>query len=202
MQLPLTKEQQQMSQPVVATSTFRGLLTVSDDKTVASTHKLPIAPNAMANQIALQSRRYISKFYEGWLVCDDPTCGAQTRQVCVQKNASGQTCIRRGCRGSMVLKYSAADLYTQLKYFETMFDVNRAKEMVDNINELNVKKARIAQPDGRATPKVELLKPDWPSENEIHSQWDPTLGAAVSQTRQSAFKWVPGDLFKMYTTAN
>ena len=110
-QLPLTKEQQQQAHPVAATATFQGVLTLSDDKTHASTHRLPVPANVMANQVALQARRHIGKFYEGWLVCDEPTCGTQTRQLCVQKNATGQACVNRGCRGTMVPKYRAADLY-------------------------------------------------------------------------------------------
>lgn len=42
--------------------------------------------------------------------------------------------MNRGCRGTMVPKYGAPNLYTQLKYFETMFDVSRAKEKIDRIN--------------------------------------------------------------------
>ena len=80
-QLPFTKQQQQLAHPVGSTATFQGLLTLSDDKTHATAHKLPIAPNAMANQVALQARRHVEKFYEGWLVCDDATCATKTRQV-------------------------------------------------------------------------------------------------------------------------
>ena len=80
-QLPFTKKQKKEAQPIASTSVFQGLLTVSDDQTHASTHELPVAPNAMANHVKLQTRRHVGKFYESWLVCDDPTCGTQTRQV-------------------------------------------------------------------------------------------------------------------------
>lgn len=42
-------------------------------------------------------RSYIRKYYEGWLVCDDATCGSRTRMMSV----FGRRCLREGCHGSM-----------------------------------------------------------------------------------------------------
>ena len=82
-----------------------------------------------------------------------------------------------------------------------MFDVSRAKEKVKHLNDMSLEQARSAQPDGTATPKPELLNPDWPTEVEVQDEWDAVYGATTLQTKHSAFKWVPGDLFKMYTAA-
>ena len=67
----------------------------------------------------------------------------------------------------MVPRYSAADLYTQLKYIETMFDVARAKDKLDAINTANDKKAQQPRPDGSAAPTVKRLKAQFPSADEV-----------------------------------
>ncbi|KAJ8662546.1 hypothetical protein O0I10_001507 [Lichtheimia ornata] len=69
-------------------------------------------------------RSYIRKYYEGWLVCDDATCGSRTRMMSV----FGRRCLREGCHGSVKREYTDKQLYTQLLYFSNMFDAERAKE--------------------------------------------------------------------------
>ncbi|KAG5220024.1 DNA-directed DNA polymerase alpha catalytic [Salix suchowensis] len=48
-------------------------------------------------QLEHQIRTHISKYYEGWLVCDDPTCDNRTRMMSVY----GKRCLRSGCRGNV-----------------------------------------------------------------------------------------------------
>lgn len=40
-------------------------------------------------------------------------------------------CPGRGCQGRLVQEYSSKDLYDQLKYYETLFDVERAQAKVN-----------------------------------------------------------------------
>lgn len=64
-----------------------------------------ICPNAGCNtelptailqyQFDRQLRKYISKYYEGWISCDDPTCSHRTRMMGVY----GRRCLRPGCFG-------------------------------------------------------------------------------------------------------
>ena len=48
-------------------------------------------------QLEVQIREHISKYYEGWTICDDQTCGYRTRMMSVY----GRRCLRPGCRGKV-----------------------------------------------------------------------------------------------------
>ncbi|KAJ3546934.1 hypothetical protein NM688_g5461 [Phlebia brevispora] len=96
-------------------------------------------------QLEVQIRAHISRYYEGWTVCDDATCGARTRMMGVY----GRRCLRPGCLGHvsfevrkttwyMIFKklmfdtlvlfcqYSDAMLYDQLRYYAYLFDGEKA----------------------------------------------------------------------------
>ncbi|BGP09423.1 DNA-directed DNA polymerase alpha catalytic subunit pol1 [Rhodotorula toruloides] len=81
---------------------------------------------SLAVQLDLQLRGFISRFYEAWLVCDEPTCGNRTRMMSVY----GKKCLVSGCRGAMHFEYSDAKLYDQLLYIDTLFDIERALNKV------------------------------------------------------------------------
>lgn len=57
---------------------------------------------SLAVQLDLQLRGFISRFYEAWLVCDEPTCGNRTRMMSVY----GKKCLVSGCRGAMHFEVS------------------------------------------------------------------------------------------------
>lgn len=42
----------------------------------------------------------------------------------------GVACPGKGCQGRLVQEYSDKALYDQLKFFETLFDVDRARTKV------------------------------------------------------------------------
>lgn len=42
----------------------------------------------------------------------------------------GVACPGRGCQGRLVQEYPDKALYDQLKYFETLFDVQRSQDKV------------------------------------------------------------------------
>ncbi|EGN95137.1 hypothetical protein SERLA73DRAFT_77147 [Serpula lacrymans var. lacrymans S7.3] len=87
-------------------------------------------------QLEVQIRKCISRYYEFWTVCDDPTCGARTRGMGVY----GRRCLRRveasetggsggveeRCKGNVRIEYGDADLYDQMRYFASLFDAERA----------------------------------------------------------------------------
>lgn len=79
-------------------------------------------------QLESQIRTQTSKYYEGWLVCDDPSCGNRTRQMSVY----GHRCLgpsgkAEGCLGRMSYEYTEKKLYNQMLYFASIFDVEKAK---------------------------------------------------------------------------
>lgn len=79
-------------------------------------------------QLESQIRAQTSKYYEGWLVCDDSACGNRTRQMSVY----GHRCLgprgrAEGCLGRMTYEYSEKQMYNQLLYFAGLWDVDKAK---------------------------------------------------------------------------
>ncbi|KAL6306263.1 DNA polymerase alpha catalytic subunit [Sparassis latifolia] len=73
-------------------------------------------------QLETQIREHIAKYYEGWTVCDDPTCGNRTRMMGVY----GRRCLRHGCRGAVMFEYSDAELYTQIRFYLSLFSAEKA----------------------------------------------------------------------------
>ncbi|KAG0199110.1 DNA-directed DNA polymerase alpha catalytic subunit pol1 [Mortierella sp. GBA30] len=72
-------------------------------------------------------RKYIQRYYQGWVICDDQGCRNRTRMVGV----IGRRCLVDGCRGIMHNEYSDGSLYTQLSFFSHIFDVNKALDKID-----------------------------------------------------------------------
>jgi len=74
---------------------------------------------ALANKLVLACRSHIDRYYQDWAKCSE--CGSRTTQVCVRND----NCWRCST-GKMVKEYSALDLYTQLTYYQYLFDVRKA----------------------------------------------------------------------------
>ncbi|KAF9469285.1 DNA polymerase alpha catalytic subunit [Collybia nuda] len=81
-----------------------------------------ISIGSLQMQLESQIREHIGKYYEGWAVCDDPTCEYRTRMMGVY----GRRCLRPGCRGVVSFEYSDTELYNQLRYFSSLFDGTKA----------------------------------------------------------------------------
>lgn len=54
------------------------------------------APSLLA-QVTAQIRKHIRKYYEGRMICDEPSCQNKTRQMSV----NGRQCTARPCRGTL-----------------------------------------------------------------------------------------------------
>ncbi|SCV75007.1 BQ2448_8036 [Microbotryum intermedium] len=92
----------------------------------------PLSTASIAIQIDNQIRGAIAKFYEGIMVCDEPTCGYKTRMMSVY----GKRCLNPGltCRGTVHFEsiewryqYNDLQLYNQILFFDTLFDLERAR---------------------------------------------------------------------------
>ncbi|KII85843.1 hypothetical protein PLICRDRAFT_298164 [Plicaturopsis crispa FD-325 SS-3] len=101
---------------------------------------------SLQTQLEVQIRAHIAKYYEGWVTCDDPTCGHRTRMMGVY----GRRCLRPGCRGTVAFEYSDAELYNQLRYFAYLFDAEKAKK--------NAKKEDIGAVDGAVMNNAAFLQ--------------------------------------------
>ncbi|CAK7202466.1 DNA-directed DNA polymerase alpha catalytic subunit pol1 [Sporothrix eucalyptigena] len=79
----------------------------------------------MEHAVRLATTRY----YEGWLVCDDASCGNRTRQMSVYgARCLGPKGLARDCLGRMRYEVSERDIYNQLLYFASLFDVDKARD--------------------------------------------------------------------------
>ncbi|CAG8799543.1 31947_t:CDS:2, partial [Racocetra persica] len=77
---------------------------------------LPIS--SILAQLTCSIRLHIKKFYDGWNICEDPTCGYRTR------NITRKRCIQ-GCHGKMLAEFSEYRLFNQLTYYAHLFDVEK-----------------------------------------------------------------------------
>jgi DNA polymerase alpha subunit A len=89
------------------------------------------AMHTLAAQLEHAVRAETTRYYEGWVVCDDPSCGNRTRQIGVYgTRCLGPKGLGRECLGRMRYQYSEKAVYTQLVYMAGLFDVDRARAKV------------------------------------------------------------------------
>lgn len=83
----------------------------------------------VTSQLENSIRKHLALHYAGWVVCDDSACGIKTRQISVYgKRCIGNSGKAHGCKGVMRYYYSDKALYNQLLYFDSVFDVEKAKQ--------------------------------------------------------------------------
>lgn len=106
-----------------------------------------ISQTTVNAQLETAIRKEIYKYYTGWLVCKDPSCGVHTRQISVY----GKKCVNHEiqCFSTMRYEYTDKDLYTQLLYFDSLFNGDRAKLALD--------KARKDKKNGEAAVRAEKM---------------------------------------------
>ncbi|KZS94508.1 DNA polymerase alpha catalytic subunit [Sistotremastrum niveocremeum HHB9708] len=80
--------------------------------------KAPLGTAGLQLQLEQQIRQHISKYYEGWMLCDDPICDYRGRMTSVY----GRRCLRPDCRGVASFEYSDLHLYNQLLYYSSLFN--------------------------------------------------------------------------------
>ncbi|KOS19195.1 DNA polymerase alpha catalytic subunit [Escovopsis weberi] len=79
-------------------------------------------------QVERAVRAQTTRYYEGWLVCDDSQCGNRTRQMSVYGTCClGPKGLARDCTGRMRFEYTEKAMYNQLVYFASLWDVDKAR---------------------------------------------------------------------------
>uniref|UniRef100_H3GEL1 Zinc finger DNA-directed DNA polymerase family B alpha domain-containing protein n=1 Tax=Phytophthora ramorum TaxID=164328 RepID=H3GEL1_PHYRM len=73
-------------------------------------------------------REATKKYYEAWTICSDVTCKTRMQKQSLRGN--GNICSAAGCRATTTLEYPDSALYTQLKYFESLFNIDRAVKKI------------------------------------------------------------------------
>lgn len=94
---------------------------------------IPLPLNSLIIQLELSIRLHISRYYTAWQACTEPSCGVRTRLLGVYASR----CLVKGCRGRVGPEYSDKQLYDQLCYFASLFDVARAFERTKAGSELD-----------------------------------------------------------------
>lgn len=76
------------------------------------------------NHLVLFIRNYIKRYYENWMICDNPSCNNNTRRHSHIRNGNYPVCM--SCRnGNLIRRFSAYDLYLQLKFLRYIFDYKK-----------------------------------------------------------------------------
>ena len=112
---------------------FEGLLAtpdlVSNNGVVCGSCHSTMTTLSIVAQVEHAVRQETARYYEGWLVCDDSSCGARTRQMSVYgTRCLGPRGLARDCLGKMRYEYSEKAIYNQLLYFSSLWDVDKAKD--------------------------------------------------------------------------
>eukprot|EP00514_Thraustochytrium_sp_LLF1b_P012860 CAMPEP_0184544772 /NCGR_PEP_ID=MMETSP0199_2-20130426/3852_1 /TAXON_ID=1112570 /ORGANISM="Thraustochytrium sp., Strain LLF1b" /LENGTH=1596 /DNA_ID=CAMNT_0026938995 /DNA_START=145 /DNA_END=4935 /DNA_ORIENTATION=+ len=135
-----------------------------------------VDPAWLANMLFLAARSAVSTYYNGWLVSDDPSVELRTRQQTVL----GRTYVLNGRRLQLVPEHGPGQLYTQLKYLETLVDSKRA------LSQLEAKNLR-----AKSSIRPPVLRADQ------RDNMDALRGAFSDQfIKTSAYNWVEPSLFQ------
>ncbi|XP_076453850.1 DNA polymerase alpha catalytic subunit-like [Babylonia areolata] len=83
----------------------------------------------LQNRLLQEIRTHVTKYYAGWLKCEDSACGARMRKLPLTFHRGHPICVV--CRrGVLHREYSDSALYTQLCFYQYIFDVEKAKTLL------------------------------------------------------------------------
>ncbi|TMW64739.1 hypothetical protein Poli38472_011619 [Pythium oligandrum] len=140
----------------------------------------------LSNRLHSATREAIKKYYEAWVVCSDVTCKTRTQKQSLRGN--GNICSAPGCRALVRLEFPDNALYTQLKFFASLFDVDRAQ-----------KKAQ--EQSGSAANSLQASKVDLPILSERHRAILKALhDQAQHSVRQNDYNWVKPSIWQTLFT--
>ncbi|KFK28387.1 hypothetical protein AALP_AA8G508400 [Arabis alpina] len=104
-----------------------------------------ISPAMIANQVKRQIDGFVSMYYKGILMCDDESCKHTTRSPnsrLLGDRERGTVCPNYpNCNGTLLKKYTEADLYKQLSYFCHILDTQCSLEKMDVGVRIHLEKA-------------------------------------------------------------
>ncbi|OWZ15399.1 DNA polymerase alpha catalytic subunit [Phytophthora megakarya] len=98
----------------------------------------------LSNRLHIATRQATKKYYEAWTICSDVTCKTRTQKQSLRGN--GNICSSVGCRATTTLEYPDSALYTQLKYFESLFDIERAQKKIREQKERSTSATTTTEP--------------------------------------------------------
>lgn len=160
------------------------------------------SPAVVQNCLRLSAKAAVSRYYDHWMVSDDHTLSSRTKQQSVMGRLMMIVSDATGGNNvvSMRPEYPASALYTQLKYFETMFDLKRVKRKVEGENgKRSAANARAAGAVGGASSSapLPLLDANVVSEKgEDAAQLTKIKALAVSIVEKSEYSWIGTDIWR------
>ena len=80
---------------------------------------------ALCNQLTRHLRQLIDSYYKMQLVCTEPSCGHESRQLLFRKKAMCSTTAVK-CNNLVRQEVDAGAVHTQLVYYRSLFDVKAA----------------------------------------------------------------------------
>uniref|UniRef100_A0A2K6FDQ2 DNA polymerase n=1 Tax=Propithecus coquereli TaxID=379532 RepID=A0A2K6FDQ2_PROCO len=99
----------------------------------------------LSNKLIMDIRRFIKKYYDGWLICEEPTCRNRTRHLPLYFSRNGPLCP--ACmKATLRPEYSDKSLYTQLCFYRYIFDVDCALEKLITDHEKDKVKKQFLTP--------------------------------------------------------
>lgn len=111
-------------------------------------------------QVEAAVRAQTARYYEGWLVCDDAGCGNRTRQMSVYgTRCLGPKGLARDCLGRMRYEVSERDIYNQLAYFASLWDVDKAHAQagISDASNANNNANGVSVPAGEQRERIRAL---------------------------------------------
>ncbi|KAI9673432.1 MAG: DNA-directed DNA polymerase alpha catalytic subunit pol1 [Caeruleum heppii] len=99
----------------------------------------PLTTLAIVCQLEHQIRQQCARYYEGWLRCDDSSCGNRTRQMSVYGHRClGPRGLGHGCLGRMGYEVDGKALWNQLVFWAGLWDVEKAREKATGAQKENI----------------------------------------------------------------
>jgi len=100
----------------------------------------------LQTRLMISIRKDIRRYYEGWMICEDPACAHRTRSVPALRDLRGAICSV--CFGAVMHpEFTYRGLYQQLCFYKLQFDVDYA-----------LKKYKQNTPNSIASIKLESFK--------------------------------------------
>ncbi|XP_071838856.1 DNA polymerase alpha catalytic subunit-like [Apostichopus japonicus] len=79
----------------------------------------------LQNKLTMVIRQHVRRYYASWLVCEDSSCEHRTRSSPLYPQRRGLPCPACN-RAFLCPEYSDKDLYNQLSFYQSIFDVEKA----------------------------------------------------------------------------
>lgn len=145
---------------------------------------------ALSAQLESEIRRHTSRYYAGWLRCDEATCDRSTNRT-RQMSVYGHRCLgprglAHGCAGRMTFEYGERALYNQLLYLSSIFDADKTLARLSSLKKLGTGAASAAKTesgDEQRDKEVVLVETN-------RERWNTCKRVANAYLEKSGWAWV------------